>query len=210
MRRQHDQGKWFSHFNHGATAQGWREGGIATEQSERKSCIFCLFGRLCIFIPPCSNVPPPVSTSIYGVFLPCFYLVSKDGVVTLQKVLRDLGGGMRARESGNGRRRGTPAPCFDLFDIFLLFTAHDLFVAASFHFYTLVVILYSSTRRSGRAQPSWVVWDKTCVFSSSDLVSSLHVGGGVCLLSSVRLAFWSMFASSLLLTGCLLTCEFQD
>ena len=59
---------------------------------------------------------------------------------------------MRAEENGNGRRRrGTPAPFFDnFFDIFLLFTAHDLLVAASFQFSTLVVIL-SSTRRSGRA-----------------------------------------------------------
>ena len=67
-RRRHDQGNWFSHCNNGATAQGWREGGITTEQSERKSCIFCLWGVRCIFI----SAPFECTTTSFYPHIWCF------------------------------------------------------------------------------------------------------------------------------------------
>ena len=152
-RRRHDQGKLVFTLQQRRYRPGLAGRRDHNRAKRAKKLYFLPLGRSVYrySFPPRSNVPPPVSTPIYGVSLPCFFLPLKDGVVALQKVIRDLGGGMRAGEKGNGRRRRwTPAPFFDIFDIFLLFTAHDLLVAASFQFSTLVVIL-CSTRRSGRA-----------------------------------------------------------
>lgn len=103
---------------------GGKEGSQQSKASEK--VVFSAFGALGVYsFPPHLNVPPPVSTPIYGVFLPCFFPLPKDGVMTLQKVLRGLGGGMRAEENGNGRRRrGTPAPFFDIFLTFFFSSPH--------------------------------------------------------------------------------------